>query len=208
MDIASIVLIAGFALSLLLGFLLGFGRTLKFLTGGIVGIIISIFLCATFGGMIARIGFISDLIARGNEYFGGFASILARINVATIIYYIILFIIAQIIRVIIVHIIKKIFQPKDKKSPGYGIRNAINRVLGLLLFGAFFVLIAYLAMAVIALLEDVESVNTWLSTMRDNNSFFYKMYTHNPIDFSVLFAKVTEAAEEAKDIAEQAVEGI
>lgn len=38
-----------------LGLVLGFGRTLKFFTKGIFGFILSIFICASFGGMIAGI---------------------------------------------------------------------------------------------------------------------------------------------------------
>ena len=190
MDTYSIIIIAGFAISLLLGFLLGFGKTLSFLTKGIVGIILSIFFCITFGGMIAKIGFVSNLIAKGNAYFGEKAQILAKLNVATWIYYVILFFVAQIIRIIIVKIIKSIFEPKDKKSPIGGVRNIINRVLGLLLFGAFFVLVVYLVMAVLALLTDVQGVSDMLATLQAKKfSFFLKMYEHNPIDFSVLFGK-------------------
>ena len=37
------------------GLFAGFGRTLRFFTKGIFGIIISVFVCATFGGMIAHL---------------------------------------------------------------------------------------------------------------------------------------------------------
>lgn len=190
MDIYSIIIIAGFGVSLLLGLLLGFGRTLSFLTKGIVGIILSILFCIAFGGMIAKIGFVSNLIAKGNTYFGTKAQILAKLNVATWIYYVILFFIAQIIRIIIVRIIRAIFEPKNKESTIGGVRNIINRVLGMLLFGAFFVLVVYLAMAVIALLTDVQGVSDMLTTLQARKfSLFLKMYERNPIDLSVLFGK-------------------
>lgn len=190
MDIYSIIVIVGFAVSLLLGLLLGFGKTLSFLTKGVVGIVLSIFFCITFGGMIARLGFVSDLIARGNEYFGTKAQILAKLNVATWIYYVILFFIAQIIRIILVRIIRSIFEPKNKESVVGGVRNIVNRVLGMLLFGVFFVLVVYLVMAVLALLTDVQGVSDMLTTLEAKKfSFFLKMYEHNPIDLSVLFGK-------------------
>lgn len=191
MDIYSIVIIVGFALSLLLGYILGFGRTLKFITGGIVGVIVSVLVCVTFGGIIARASFVADLIAKGNEFFGSKAEFLAKINLATIIYYIVLFLLVQIIRIIIVKTISKIFTPKDKEVPGYAVRNVINRTLGLLLFGAAFVLLCYLVMALVKEFEDVEKVATFIAGLRDGEkkSLFYLMYSHNPIDFSVLFAK-------------------
>lgn len=188
MDIYSIVIIVGFAVSLLLGFLLGFGRTLKFVTGGIVGFVCSIIFCVMFGGIIANIGFVAELIDKGNAYFGSIAEILAKLNVATWIYYVVLFLVVQIVRIIIVKLIGRIFTPKDKDSKLYGVRNAVNRVLGMLLLGAAFVLTVYLVMAVMALLTDVESVGTALKEMEESgNSFFYLMYSNNPIDLSVLF---------------------
>ena len=188
MDIYSIVIIAGFAISLLLGFLLGFGRTLKFLTGGVIGFIISIVFCVMFGGIIANISFIAELIEKGNAYFGTFAEVLAKLNVATWIYYVILFIVVQIVRIIIVKTIGRIFAPKDKNSKLYGVRSVINRVLGLVLFGAFFVLLVYLVMAVMALLTDVDAISSVLKSMEESGkSFFYLMYTHNPIDLGKLF---------------------
>lgn len=188
MDIYSIVIIAGLVLSVLLGFLLGFGRVLRFLTGGIVGIVISIFVCIMFGGIIANFSFVSDLIASGNAYFGEIAAILEKMNVATIIYYIVLFLVVQILRIIIVKTIAKIFQPQ-KGTKGFGVRNAINKTLGVILMGGGWVLLTYFVLAVISLLTDVASIGEFILKMETEspNSIFYLLYTHNPIDLSVLF---------------------
>ena len=188
MDIYSIIIIVGFALSIILGLLMGFGRVLRFITGGIVGIIFSLFICIMFGGIIANIPFISDLIARGNEYFGEIAEILAKINVATIIYYIALFIVVQILRIIVIKTISKIFTP-EKNTKLYGVRNFINRALGLIVLGGAFVLSVYLILAVVALLTDVEGVANFLTSLQNDykTSICYMLYANNPIDLTVLF---------------------
>ena len=198
MDIYSIIIIAAFGISVVLGFLFGFGKTLTFLTKGIIGAIISIVVCAMFGGVIANIPFVADLIVKGNEYFGSKAQILATLHVATIVYYIILFFIVTIIRIIIVRIIRSIFESgKGKEGDGFNVMGMINRILGVILFGAFCVLFVYLIMAVLALLTDVESIRTFLETSEQNGTFFYKMYSHNPIDLTAILGKVAEKAAEA-----------
>jgi hypothetical protein len=208
MDNYSIAIIAVFALSLIIGYALGFGKVLKFITGGVIGVIISIIICVMFGGIIANIPFVSDMIVRGNAYFGGYAEILAKINVATWIYYVVLFIVLQIVRVIIVKIIAKAFTPQNKNSKFYGARNVINKVFGLLLLGAGCVFFIYLVMAVLALFTDVESVKTMLDTMKNSGktSVFYLMYSHNPINFATLFARAGEVADNAENAVQSAVQ--
>ncbi|MBO5304719.1 MAG: hypothetical protein J6A99_03475 [Clostridia bacterium] len=188
MDTFSIVIVGGLVVSLLLGILLGFGRVLKFLTGGIVGIIISIFVCIMFGGIIANFSLVSELIASGNEYFGEIAEILAKMNVATIIYYIALFFVVQILRIIVVKIIAKMFQP-ERGTKGYKVRNVINRTLGVILMGGGWILLVYFVLAVMSLLTDVPTIGDFILKMETEmpNSIFYQLYTHNPIDLSVLF---------------------
>ena len=189
MDTYSLIIIIGLVASVLLGFLLGFGRVLKLLTGGIVGIICSVLFCITFGGMIASTPFVADLIAKGNETLGQYAEFLAKISVATWIYYVVLFIIAQIVRIILVKCVAKIFTPKDKKSKVYKVRNIINRGLGVIALGGTFILLVYLVLASLALFSDVESVSTLLKTLSEAEkpSMFYLMYQSNPIDFYKIF---------------------
>lgn len=188
MDTYSIVFIVGLVVSILLGYLLGFGKTLKFCTGGIIKHLIAVWFCITFGGMIASIPLIASLIERGNEYFAQFAAILAKINVATWIYYIILFIVVELVRLILVFIVRKVFEPKDKKSTIGGVRNIINRALGAILFGAFWMVLVWAILAALAVLTDVPAVETWLEQVADDKTarLIYALYKFNPIDFNVL----------------------
>lgn len=187
MDLYSIIVIIAFALSVALGFLMGFGRTLKLITGGIVGIIISFVICAMFGGVIANISVIAEWIAEGNAYFGEKSEILVKIHLATILYYIVLFAVIQVLRIVVVKIIAKIFTPEKKESKLYGARNLINKVLGAFLLGAFCLFVVYLIMAILAVLTGLDKVNTFLLEAAEKDTFFYKMFTHNPIDLTVIW---------------------
>ena len=191
MDTYSVIILVGFILSLLLGFLMGFGRVVKLITGGLVGVIFSVFVCVMFGGLIAEIPFVADLIAKGNAYFGDKAQILAKLNFATWIYYVILFLLVQIVRIILVKCIAKMFTPKEKGSAAYAVRNTVNRVLGLISLGATFVLVVFFVLAVVALFSDVPSVQTMLDEFAssDKTSIFYMLYKNNPIDFSFILNK-------------------
>ena len=189
MDTYSIVFVVGLVVSILGGYLLGFGKTLKFCTGGIIKHVIAVWFCITFGGMIASIPFIASLISQGNEYFGEFAAILAKINLASVIFYIILFIVVELVRLILLFIVQKIFEPKDKKTVVGGVRNIINRALGALLFGAFWMILVWAVLAGLALLTDVNAVSTWITEIAGDKAarLIYALYEHNPIDFTVIF---------------------
>ena len=112
MILADWIILALLLIFALLGMLLGFGKGLKIFTGGIFGVAISIFVCYAVGGLIINIGFIqsalmnmrSAIAAKDN----GFCDFLLTIHIDIIVYYVALFIIVQILRIIIVIIIASI----------------------------------------------------------------------------------------------------
>ena len=106
------------------GTALGFGRTLRIFTKGIFGIIISVFLCVTFGGMIAGIPAVADWIAGLNGKLGDVWGFLATIRLVTVIYYILLFFVMTLLRILVVRLIGTAFA-----APILPVR-ILNRELG------------------------------------------------------------------------------
>ena len=92
------------------GLFAGFGRTLRFFTEGIFGIIISVFVCATFGGMIAGIPAVNGWIASLNEKLGAAWSFLGTVHLATVLYYVALFLVVQLVRIIVVKCVAGLFE--------------------------------------------------------------------------------------------------
>ena len=160
-----------------LGMLFGFGKGLKFFTGGIIGIIISIFICYALGGIIYNIGFVAkaldsfrnSLAGKGNT----FCNILLKIQIDIIVYYVALFIVVTILRIIIVRILKNIFEIENV------VIIIINKFFGVILFvGAFFVLLL-LAFFVIGLIGGSTEANL-LVKISDSKIGLDWLYGHNP----------------------------
>ncbi|MBD5632623.1 MAG: hypothetical protein HDP34_05280 [Clostridia bacterium] len=173
-DWISLAVIAAFAL---LGVLIGFGKGLRFFTKGVFGIIISIFLCFCFGGMIMSLGFVQDLMAKiaslwvGKENF--WCELLAKIKAETVIFYIILFVIAQILRIIITKFIQKFFEMDNKPM------KIINKVLGALLFVAMLFLIGLFVLYVISWVGG--STAAKFESYLSGSKFLGALYRNNPV---------------------------
>ncbi len=132
MTTADVVLIIVLLVSVFLGLILGFGKGLKIITSGILGKIISIVVCYFLFGVVLNMGFVKnlldELITALKENGNGICNLLIKIRIDLIILAVALFFIVQILRKVIVSIIKDFFEI-DKKP----IR-VINKVLGVTLF--------------------------------------------------------------------------
>ena len=146
-DIIIIVLLIIFCI---LGMLFGFGRGLKFFTSGIIGIIISIFICYALGGLIYKIGFVHNSLdsVRGAlaEKNTTFCRILLKIHIDLIGYYVILFLAVTALRMILVRLVRKIFEIDNI------VFIVINKILGVLLFACVLVLVTMFVFWIIALI--------------------------------------------------------
>ena len=172
--IDSITLLVGILLAAL-GFAVGFGRALRFFTKGIFGFVISVFVCATFGGMIAGIPAVSKLISDLNEYLGGKWSFLETIHLATAVYYLILFAAVQILRIAVVRLIGAIF------SADNSVMRLLNRVFGTLFMVAAVFLLTLLVLAVFRIFDDTSFVQGIVEDI--SGSFLGTLYRHNPVKF-------------------------
>ncbi len=157
------------------GTALGFGRTLRIFTKGIFGIIISVFLCVTFGGMIAGIPAVADWIAGLNGKLGDVWGFLATIRLVTVIYYILLFFVMTLLRILVVRLIGTAFA-----APILPVR-ILNRVLGAVLAVGGTLLFVLLVFAVLRIFGDTSFVQDLASKME--GSFLGLLYENNPVKF-------------------------
>lgn len=159
-----------------IGALIGFGRGLKFLTGGIFGIIISVVLCYIFGSMILGIGFVNDLLDKLAEAMGGWSIIVL------VIYYVVLFIIFWLLRKLIVKLIANIVEANVL------VMKIINKVLGAVLFGAFGLLLGLLALQIIYWVQGgvgMDATIFWNSLVNpetfEPSAIVGQLYINNPL---------------------------
>ena len=159
-----------------IGALIGLGRGLKFLTGGIFGIIISVVLCYIFGSMILGVPFVNDLLTKLAESIGGWSI------VVTVIYYVVLFILFTLIRILIVKIIRKVAEADVL------IMKIINKVFGAILMAAFGVLLGMLALQIIYWVQaNPDSLGdiyvNWMMNAEtgDPSAIVGALYVNNPL---------------------------
>ncbi len=180
-----ITVIAAIVLALL-GLLLGFGKTLRFFTKGIFGVVLSVFVCATFGGMIAGIPAVAEWIGLLNTKLGESWSFLETIHLATVIYYVVLFFAVQIVRIIIVKCVAGVFEADILPM------RIVNKLLGMALMVAAVLLLTLLVLAVFRIVEDTAFVQNILAKI--NGTFLGTLYENNPVKFVVDTGTAEEAA--------------
>ncbi len=182
MSMADWIFIAIAVVVMVLGALLGFGKLLKIFTGGIIGVLISVVVTYFLLGIVASWGFVQDLLAKllgliesGNN---GFTDFLIKIGIEKIILAVIIFIVVQVLRIIIVRIIKSIVEIDNI------VLKIINRVGGAIFFLGVAAMITLLVFHIISWVGGDTAVNVrnWLDGalrlqwVYDNNPLMYIVY--------------------------------
>ena len=169
----NIVFIVSLVAVAVLGYLLGFGRSLKVTTKGIFGILISIVACVMLGGAIKNIDAVGRLIENVDAYFAGLWNFLGKLHFGTVVYYVCFFVVVQIARIIIVKTICKIDGIKSK-----GVKIA-SKAMGAVFISAFCFGLCLLCLAGFKVFENSEFTINLLAKIED--SFLMTLYLHNPI---------------------------
>lgn len=172
-SIDSVTLVVAIAL-FGLGLALGFGRVLKFFTKGIFGFELSVFLCVTFGGMIAGIPAVSEWIAGINARLGEAWNFLATIHLATVVYYVVLFFVLQLLRILVVKFVAGVFSADVLPM------RILNRALGAVAAVAAVLLLVLLVFGIVALFDGAAAD---LAKSLEG-SFLGTLFAHNPVKFS------------------------
>ena len=170
-DIIFILVVAGV---FLLGSLRGFGKSLKTFAGGIVGIIFSIFVCFMLGGIIRNFEFVQNFIANVNAAAGAKVEFFAKLHLGTVAYYVILFFVVQILRIIVLRLVRKIFESENTAMKW------VNRILGGIFSAGITVMFVLLAFAAIrAFFEGAVFADNFLKAI--DGSWLLHLYLNNPI---------------------------
>ena len=161
----------------LIGILLGFGKCLKIFTDGPIGIIISLVVTYFLIGIVGSWGFVQDLLQRFTEVLEANGSSLCKfllnIGIQSIVLAVALFIIVQIVRKIIVSIIKSISEVENVFV------KFINKTLGLVFSLAVLVMIALVVFQIIYLIGGDTSAN-FEAYLKGTLKLDY-IYANNPL---------------------------
>ncbi|MBR1747117.1 MAG: hypothetical protein IJ735_02760 [Clostridia bacterium] len=173
MSMIDIVTIIVAVISALVGFIGGFGKGLKLFTKGVFGIIISVFVTATFAGLVLKIDrvsvWVADITALAAEKWAFFGTI----NIGLIAYYVVFFLFVQLLRILVVKVICGIFEADNK------VMKAINRVLGLIFVPAVVLTLVLLVFAVFKIVDETQFVQDIAAKI--DGTFLGILYENNPI---------------------------
>ena len=173
MNIIDIVTIGVAVVAALVGFIGGFGRGLKIFTKGVFGVIISVFVTAAFAGLFLKIDRVSVWIADITRLAAEKWAFFGTINIGLIAYYVVFFLIVQLIRILVVKVICGIFEADNK------VMKAINRVLGLIFVPAVVLTLVLLVFAAFKIVDETQFVQD--VTAKLDGTFLGVLYANNPI---------------------------
>lgn len=180
MILADWIFIGGLLACLAIGSLIGFGRVLKFMTGGIIGILISLFICYAFGGLILDIPFIANMLtALASKW--AHIGWLSAIHLEIIIYYVVLFILTMIIRKVIVTIFAHVMETDVLAL------KIINKVFGAVLFTALALLVMLLVFQIICWMGGDTAVD-FLNKLSGSN-IVKPIFVNNPLTRLITMVK-------------------
>ena len=115
---ADVIVIIALLLCLMLGSLMGFGKGLRLFTGGVFGRIISVVICYFLFGIVLSWGFVQDLLARFTAMLAEkdtwICNLLLQIRIDMIVFGAVLFLVVQILRHLVVHIVAGVFEIDNK----------------------------------------------------------------------------------------------
>lgn len=180
-DIVGLVALLIFAI---IGLIVGFGKGLKFFTSGIFGFIISIFVTYILFGLVKSLAFVQTLMSELMTWLNSITQNNATLNnifvevlpTADIVLVIVLFILIQLLRKLLVFIIKSLFEINN------GFIKFLNKLLGMVLFIGIIVALAMVFFQLIPYLADIfpDSMSK-LENAITQSSFVSWLYENNPL---------------------------
>lgn len=167
-----------------LGLLFGFGKLLKFFTKGIIGFAISFVVVYFFLGVVSSWGFVRDLMAKLHGAMlganNGFVDFLIKIGIEKIILAVIMFIVVQLLRMLIVSLIKGSLEIQKKPI------KVINKLLGMLFMLAVAAMVGLIVFQIVAWVGGSSAVSFREGLV--GGFHLHWVFDNNPLN--ALFAKI------------------
>ena len=175
MILAAYILIAIVILFAVIGGWIGFGKTLKWITGGIIGFILFILQCYVLFGFVIHFKFVGNFmtsITNGLESAANpFCNFLLMIHIEMVVVAVILFILVTIIRKLITKIIANVTETDHIAF------KIINKSLGAVMGVVVVAVVGLIALQIISVIKDSSSLSFL------EGSFFQldQLYANNPL---------------------------
>ena len=148
---ADVIAIVAFCVCVLLGSAIGFGKSLRLFTGGTFGRIISVVICYFLFGIVLSWGFVQELLVKFTNALQGngswWAKALLAIRIDLIVFALVLFIVVQMLRRLVVHLIAGVMESDNK------VISVFNRILGVVFLLVFIIMVTLIVFQIIAWID-------------------------------------------------------
>ena len=175
---ADVVFLAGIFVCLAIGSALGFSRGLKLFAGGVFGRVISIFVCYALFSTVLGWGFVQTLLTKFTtmlaEADSWICNILLTIRIDLIVFAAVLFLVVQMIRRIVVHILSTAMGKKNKAI------TVVNHLLGAVFFLVFVAMFVLIAFQVIAWVQGTDGA--FYASIAGSTFGLDKIFVDNPLN--------------------------
>lgn len=169
------IFLGAMLVAVILGSLLGFGKVFSwFVLNKIVRIIVAVFICYTFGGIILGIPLVSRMLTALATNWSD-VEFLTKIHLEIIIYYAALFLIIIILISILSKIIRGISEADYKPI------KVLNKALGAVVFGIFAFAVMLLVFHIIMWIGGETSKNFLGMLQTDAGAILRPLYENNPM---------------------------
>ena len=175
---ADVIVLIALLLCLVLGSFMGFGKGLRLFTGGVFGKMISVVICYFLFGIVLSWGFVQDLLLRFTTMLAEqdiwICNLLLKIRIDMIVFALALFIVVQILRRVVVHIISGVFEIDNK------VISVINKILGVALFIVFTAIFTLIVFQIIAWIGGTDG--GFYQSLQGSAFGLDKIFTDNPLN--------------------------
>lgn len=175
---ADVIVLVALLICIVLGAFMGFGKGLRLFTGGVFGRIISVVICYFLFGIVLSWSFVQDLLLKFTtmlaEQDTWICNLLLQIRIDMIVFGAVLFLVVQILRHLVVHIIAGVFEIDNKAI------RIINKILGVVLFLAFAVIFTLIIFQIIAWISGTDG--GFYESLQGSVFGLDKIFTDNPLN--------------------------
>ena len=189
---ADVITLVALLICIVLGSFMGFGKGLRLFTGGVFGRIISVVICYFLFGVVLSWGFVQDLLLQFttmlSEQDTWICNFLLQIRIDMIVFALVLFIVVQILRHLVVHIIAGVMEVDNK------VMRVFNKMLGVVLFLVFAVVFMLIIFQIIAWVSGTDG--GFYESLQGSAFGLDKIFTDNPLNsvFESIRASVASEA--------------
>ncbi len=177
MSTVDIITLAVIMITALIGAVSGFGKGLRFFSRGWLGRIVSIIICYFIFGLVLKIPFVENLLAKfvaSLDETKWYLKILKYIRIDLIVFALVLFFAVQLVKKLVVSLIERVFEINNV------VMRVINKVLGVAIYLFLLLLLVLIVFQIAYYISGADGA--FYKTFQGSLFGLDKIYLDNPLN--------------------------